>query len=90
MDWPYMSTEDVLPEWVVFIGYLKEFSPGPIQFSNESMNTFPKSIVGSQYLLWAQNMCFRINDHMYSRLKVITVIKNIKRGLGMKLDLELS
>lgn len=51
-------------------------------------------------LLWDRNtyyepkigvhMCFRINDHMYSRLKVITVIKNIKRGLGMKLDLELS
>jgi hypothetical protein len=45
----YRNTEDALPEWVVCAGYLKEFSPGPVQFSAEFMGTFPKSTVGSQY-----------------------------------------
>ena len=45
----YRNTEDALPEWVVCAGYLKEFSPGPVQFSAEFMGTFPKSTMGSQY-----------------------------------------
>ena len=45
----YRSTEDALLEWVVSVGYLKEFSPGLVQFSIEFMSTFPKSTVGSQY-----------------------------------------
>ena len=45
----YRNTEDALPEWVICAGYLKEFSPGLVQFSAEFMNTFPKSTVGSQY-----------------------------------------
>ena len=39
----------MLPEWVVSIGYLKEFSPSPVQLSAEFMIFFPKSTVESQY-----------------------------------------
>lgn len=45
----YRSTKDVLPDWVICAGYLKEHRPGPMQFSDEFMNTFPKSTIGSQY-----------------------------------------
>lgn len=41
--------EDALLAWFVCVGYLKEFSLGPVQFSAKFMDTFSKSIVGSQY-----------------------------------------
>ena len=47
----YKSTKDALPEWVVSVGYLKAFSPDPIQFSVEFMSTFPKSIMGLQFFI---------------------------------------
>ena len=46
--------EDALPEWIVCSGYLKEFSPGPVQFSAECMGIFPKSAVGWQYLILSE------------------------------------
>ena len=45
----YRNTEDALPKWIICVGYLKEFSLGPIQFNTEFVGTFPKSTVGSQY-----------------------------------------
>ena len=50
----YRSTEDVLQKWVVSVGYLKEFSLGPVQFSAEFMSTFPKSTVGPQYFTFTE------------------------------------
>ena len=38
-------------EWVVCVGYLKDFSFGPIIFSTEVMGSFLKSIVGLQLYL---------------------------------------
>ena len=35
------SMKDELSEWVVTVGYLKEYSTGPIQFSVEFMSIFP-------------------------------------------------
>ena len=40
--------EDTMMEYVVSVGYLKEFNLGPIQISVEFMRFFPKSIVRSQ------------------------------------------
>ena len=40
--------EDTMMEYVVSVGYLKEFNLSPIQISVEFMRFFPKSIVRSQ------------------------------------------
>ena len=45
----YRNTKDALLEWVVNVGYLKEFSYGHVHFSVECMSTFPKYVVASQY-----------------------------------------
>ena len=39
---------------------------------------------------WCAHMCFRINDQLCSRLKVLSVIQNIKRVLVVGIELELS
>ena len=40
--------EDAIPEWVVNIGYFKEFNPTHIHLSVGFMSTLPKSTVGLQ------------------------------------------
>ena len=45
----YKNMEDVLHEWVVCVGFLKEFSLGHIHLIVEFMGTFPKSTMGLQY-----------------------------------------
>ena len=47
----YRNQENFMPKWIVCVGYFKEFIFGLMQFSVEFMGIFPKSIVGSQYLL---------------------------------------
>ena len=46
-----MSTEDALPGWVVYVGYIKKISLGLGQFNVEFMKTFPKSTVGSYFTI---------------------------------------
>ena len=41
--------EDIMPKWVVSVGYFKEVNLGPMQFSADFMGTFPKFAIGSQY-----------------------------------------
>lgn len=50
----YKNVEDTMHEWVLCVGYLKEFSFGPAEFSAEFMGSFPKSIVGFQYFTFIE------------------------------------
>lgn len=45
----YKNPEDVLPKWVVNVGYFKEFRFRPVQFSADFMDTLPKFTIGLQY-----------------------------------------
>ena len=53
----YKNKKDVMPEWVVCVGYFKEFTFGIVQFSVKFMGTFSKSTLKLQYftlLMWNQ------------------------------------
>jgi hypothetical protein len=45
----YKNVEDMMPEWVVCVGYLKAFNSGTVEFSAYYMGSFSESMVGLQY-----------------------------------------
>jgi len=60
----YKNVEDTMHEWVVCVGYLKNFSFSLVKFSMEFMGSFLKSIVGLQLYLQF-NLLFGILNQLF-------------------------